>query len=369
MRKLATLLTVFSLALGGLRADDKPGRAEQLKTIRADLAKAQEDFRREIKAGTIKPDAEGEYPGWTDLLKRFVKPTRPLIEADPADAVGFDALVFALTELGATDADLFTLVLKHHAASEKIVPLLAMGRVEFVREVMASSPNARVRLWATFRLAEREYAAGKPNDALKLLEELQRDPALKAIPLSENGQLPDRVTRLLFEARNLNIGQPAPEVTGDDLDGKPLKLSTSRGKVTLLVFWATWCRPCMDMVPHEVELVEQYAGRPFAIVGANGDFLPGGNFTINGADGRPIDGTSKLKAAVTMHKITWPSFRHGQWGAGEDTGIGYNWNVDTWPTIYLLDERGVIRGKWKGDPGAKELDAAVEKLVKAAEAK
>jgi hypothetical protein len=44
------------------------------------------------------------------------------------------------------------------------------------------------------------------------------------------------------------------------------------------------------------------------------------------------------------------------------------WNVRSWPTVYLIDHRGIIRGKWKGDPGEKELDVAVEKVVKAAEA-
>jgi hypothetical protein len=49
-------------------------------------------------------------------------------------------------------------------------------------------------------------------------------------------------------------------------------------------------------------------------------------------------------------------------------GIAAEWNVRSWPTVYLVDHRGIIRGKWKGDPGAKDLDAAVEKLVNVADA-
>ena len=367
MRKLATLLTVITLALGGLRADDKPGRAEQLKTIRADLAKAQEDFRKEMKAGTIKPDAEGEYPGWTDLLKRFVKPTRPVIEADPADAVGFAALHFALTELGATDADLFGLVLKHHIANAKIEPLLNLDAapVDFLRDVAAKSPHGRVRLWARYHQAQQLVAGGKPKEAETLLEALSGEAEAKKVSGYNTGTLADTSGRLLFEIRNLNVGQEAPEIKGPNLDGKPMALSESRGRVTMLVFWATWCRPCMDMVPHERELVERYAGRPFALIGANGDKLTVGLPKLYYQDGRLIDDGPVVQAAVEKNKMTWPSFRN----ARSDGSPFLAWNVQSWPTIYLLDERGVIRGKWKGDPGAKELDAAVEKLVKAAEAK
>ena len=367
MRKLATLLTVITLALGGLRADDKPGRAEQLKTMRADLAKAQAEFRAKIKAGTIRPDDEGDYPGWADLGTRFVRPTRAVIDINPADALSLEAMLFALGDLKATDADLFALVLKHHAASDKLDFLLWQQSVPvgFLREVAAKSPHPRLRIQSQFYLADRAYDAGELADAIKLLEKLERDPALKAIPVSENRQLPDRVTQLLYEARHLNVGQVAPEATGDDLDGKPLKLSDSRGTVTLLVFWSTDCVPCMGMVRHEVEMVERYAGRPFAIVGVNGDILAGGNFVLHGRDGKPVDGTAKLKVLVQKNKITWRSFRNAR---EEDTAFR-EWNVRSWPTAYLLDEAGVIRGKWKGTPPTKELDDAVEKLVKAAEAK
>ena len=371
MRRLVTIGTLLALALSGLRADDKPGRAEQLKAIRADLAKADAEFRKAIKDGTIKPDTDGEYPGWAESHKRLVKPTRAVIDADPADALGLEALLFALAELKATDADLFALVLKHHAASDTLGALVWQPStpVEFVREVAAKSPHVLLRLRSQFYLAEREYEAGRPSEALKLLEHLERDPALRAIPVSENRQLPSLVTSLQFEIRNLSVGQVAPQATGDDLDGKPLKLTDSRGKITLLVFWAAGCRPCMAMVPHEVELVERYAGRPFAIVGVNSDVLAGGNFIMHGPDGKPIASTARLKVLVQTSKITWRSFRHGQWGAGEESGIGYRWNVQSWPTVYLLDEAGVIRGKWKGTPPTKVLDAAVEKLVRAAEAK
>jgi thiol-disulfide isomerase/thioredoxin len=370
MSRLIAGTVLLSLSLAPLPADDKPaaksGRAERLKAIQDEFTKARDDMGKAIRAGTLKPNADGDYPEWAELQKRFAKRTRELIDADPADAIALDALVFCLDDLGAGEAEpgLYQLVLKHHVASEKIDPLLRRrsAPVDFLRAVAAQSPHAKIRLWANYHLAENLYADGKPKDAEPLLEALGRDPVAKDQGGYGSGTLADTAGRLLFEIRRLSVGQEIPEIDGTDLDGKPLKLSGSRGKVTLLVFWATWCGPCMAMVPHERALAERYAGRPFAIIGVNGDTLPDENFRLQSADGKTIDDTARVKAAVEKHKITWRSFRNGQFG------VGANWNVRAWPTVYLIDQRGIIRGKWKGDPGEKELDAAVEKLVKAAEA-
>ncbi|MCS6975725.1 MAG: hypothetical protein NZM31_01785, partial [Gemmatales bacterium] len=105
---------------------EPPSRADRLKAIQDEYAKASEEFDKDIQAGKIKANEQGEYPGWSDLLKRFAKATRELIDADPADAVALDALVFSLNNLGAgkNDPDLYKLVLKHHVKSEKIDPLI-----------------------------------------------------------------------------------------------------------------------------------------------------------------------------------------------------------------------------------------------------
>src|SRR5690242_9574393 len=95
---LVTCTALLALFLARSPADDrpseKPGRADRLKAIRDDYGKARDDFGKAIRAGTIKPNADGEYPGWAGLLKRFAKPARELIDADPTDAVALDALVF-----------------------------------------------------------------------------------------------------------------------------------------------------------------------------------------------------------------------------------------------------------------------------------
>ena len=369
MLRLLVSLVASTLLVTLLLSDDKPvvkpERADRWKAIREEHKKASADFSKDITAGKIKPNEDGEYPGWDDLRKRFVKKAHEVIDADPADAVGFEALLFCLTDLGAGEfePDLYQLVVKHHIANEKIESLIS-GReatIDFLRIVSSKSPHSRNRLWASYHLAEHLYKEGKSNEAVPLLVALENNVEAKELGGYQSGTLADTATRQLFEIRRLNIGQEAPEIDGPDLDKKPLKLSDSRGKVTLLVFWATWCGPCMDMVPHELALTDHYTGKPFVVVGINGDTVPYGQFTIQGADGKVIDDTPRVKAAIEKHKMTWRSFREGS-GV-----IAPEWNVRSWPRVYLIDHNGIIRGKWRGDPGAKELDAAIEKLVKLAE--
>jgi len=146
----------------------------------------------------------------------------------------------------------------------------------------------------------------------------------------------------LYALNHLSVGKVAPEIGGEDLDGKKLKLSGYRGKIVVLSFWASWCGPCMAMVPSEVRLAERMNGKPFALVGVNGDCI-----------------RDDAKHAVEKDKMTWPSF----WSEkGPDGPIPTAWNVDGWPMVYVIDPDGVIRFKvggygpgWEDDLN-KEID-------------
>ena len=62
-------------------------------------------------------------------------------------------------------------------------------------------------------------------------------------------------------------GKPAPEVTLRDLDGKDLALSQYKGKVVLVNFWATWCKPCQVEIPWLIEIQQKYAAKGFTVLG------------------------------------------------------------------------------------------------------
>ena len=95
------------------------------------------------------------------------------------------------------------------------------------------------------------------------------------------------------------------------------------------------------MYPHERSLVERLRDKPFALIGVNSD----------------VD-KEKLKQRMAKEKITWRSFWNGP--KGTDGPISRAWKVRGWPTIYVLDHRGVIRFKGVRD---KAMDKAVDQLL------
>jgi cytochrome c biogenesis protein CcmG, thiol:disulfide interchange protein DsbE len=67
---------------------------------------------------------------------------------------------------------------------------------------------------------------------------------------------------------------PAPDFSLPDLNGHSLQLSSYRGKVVLLDFWATWCDPCRDEIPHFVALQNKYGAQGFQMIGVSMDDSP-----------------------------------------------------------------------------------------------
>src|SRR5262249_23052408 len=136
------------------------------------------------------------------------------------------------------------------------------------------------------------------------------------------------------------LGGPAPAVEGEDLDGQLMKLSDFRGKVVLVSFWGSWCGPCMKLVPHERSLVERLKDKPFALVGVNAD-----------------DDPAELGKALVKTPVTWKSFKNKR--AGKKT-ITEEWKILGFPTLYLIDHKGVIRKRWIGAPPAVDLDREID---------
>jgi thiol-disulfide isomerase/thioredoxin len=66
----------------------------------------------------------------------------------------------------------------------------------------------------------------------------------------------------------------APEFSVIAIDGQKLALSDYRGKIVLLDFWATWCAPCRDEIPHFVQLQDTYGSRGFQMLGISMDDSP-----------------------------------------------------------------------------------------------
>lgn len=67
------------------------------------------------------------------------------------------------------------------------------------------------------------------------------------------------------------VGKTAPDFGGKDFDGNDLRIADLRGKVVVLDFWAMWCAPCLQALPHMQSLSERFSEQPVVFLGINQD--------------------------------------------------------------------------------------------------
>ncbi len=102
------------------------------------------------------------------------------------------------------------------------------------------------------------------------------------------------------------------------------------------------------MFPHERSLVKRLENKPFALIGVNSD-----------------KDKDDIKKKNVEAQITWRSFWNGEKGTAGP--ISKDWGVTGWPTLVLIDHKGVVRRKFVGNPGDTELDRLIDELVANAE--
>jgi uncharacterized protein (TIGR03067 family) len=226
-------------------------------------------------------------------------------------------------------------------------PMWADKFEKHLRTILDQNTHRMVRIRASFALAAIAQSAGEARQReaeglyQKLLADFKEQPKDNA-----DGVEPELLRRAeieIEEIRSRGLGKPVPELIGEDLAGRPMRLSDFRGKVVLLSFWATWCGPCMRMIPYEKALVKRLQDKPFAVVGVNGD-----------------EEAEELRKGIEKYEITWRSFKNEQ---ADKTVISDEWNISGWPTVYLIDHRGTIRKRWIDSVSPEVLDREIDLLV------
>jgi thiol-disulfide isomerase/thioredoxin len=153
---------------------------------------------------------------------------------------------------------------------------------------------------------------------------------------------------LLSLRQPVQIGKAAPGIEGTLGAGKALRLRDQKGKVVLLDFWASYFPSCKAGFEIEHALVKRLAGKPFVILGVNGDADAG-----------------SLRAVLEAEKITWRSWHDGHTGGP----IATRWDVEVWPTLFLIDHMGIVRKRFIGWDDRKAIEEAIDELVRAASKK
>jgi thiol-disulfide isomerase/thioredoxin len=149
-----------------------------------------------------------------------------------------------------------------------------------------------------------------------------------------------------FDAlRPMRRGQDAPDFTLARIDDSPgtIAMSGLRGQVVVLDFWATWCPPCVAMVPVLRDVHASWAPRGVAFVGINSD------------GPTPIE---EIRSFMSAHSLPYPV-------VGDDGRVGGLYRVEALPSLVLIGRDGHIRESFVGYTSKGALDKAIGEALNA----
>ena len=337
----------------GLSAEERRRRLQEAWDERPDI-------RRAIAAATAIVDAGGTHDRTRDAADFLVAQTfrepdaarhmvrgaralaahvpdyerwpRVLARMDGRRFYGFTG------ESSAPDLDRFFEELAAGAADPVV---RAMARY-YVASGLMQALNA-ARLEAAERDARRQRAI-EAATGLSLAVESERFGDARSGSVGTSRTFAEVEADLIRTIRHATVGGTVLEMTGRRLDGAVDRLSAYHGRVVLLNFWATWCVPCIDVLPELRELVAELPADRFALLGISVD-----------------EELETVTAFRERHPMPWTN-----WHAGIDSDLTRAWAVRGFPTYVLVDDQGVILARGSGIDGPffrSRLDEAVEGIA------
>ncbi len=208
--------------------------------------------------------------------------------------------------------------------------------------------------------------AGNPNkiELLKSVNQKLKEQHPDSKYSKDFNDLLSRIEVQIVKARAkeiIQVGKPAPEIKLENPEGKEMALSDLKGKIVLLDFWASWCRPCRIVNPQVVQTYKKYKDQGFTVysVSLDGiDLRMTNKFKTQEQIDQQIEASKrKWEQAIEKDQLEWEYHVSDLRSWGSIAALTYG--VDAIPKTFLIDREGIIVAL---NPKA-NLEAEIQKLL------
>jgi thiol-disulfide isomerase/thioredoxin len=137
---------------------------------------------------------------------------------------------------------------------------------------------------------------------------------------------------------SLSLKRMAPPFTVTALDGSHFNLDAMGGRVVLIDFWATWCGPCNEELPHMKKIAKEFAGEPLVILSVSWD-----------------SDDAKWRQFIQKNDMTWEQYRDA------DHALTNEFGVQAIPYYFTIDTDGVLTSEMMGE--GSDVEGRLKKLL------
>jgi peroxiredoxin len=214
----------------------------------------------------------------------------------------------------------------HHMKSLKLIPMcLALATTQDPRslavleKIQSQHPDPKTQGVAALGAAIILKSLGDNPDLMRKRLTCLRMAIIQSSDVTVDGSTVAQLAEdELYIIRYLSKDRVAPDLSGIDSAGRPLKLSDHQNKIIVLLFWRSTMQDAERVLQITTRMAQKFQGKPFIMIGVNSD---------------PLE---KLRALEAANQTTWPNL------SDPSNTLAAQYRIGSWPLIYVLDGKRKI---------------------------